>query len=333
MDPAPAATPDRRPGLPELYDPSSGTWAATGSAIPSSVDTATLLRDGTVLVALDGRAAALYGPATGSWIPTATGSTVVGGGATATLLADGTVLVAGGDYPATGALAELYHPGSPPLPLPAAGDLAPGTYFLANPYLDANPIRGCNRSCSDYQRIIFTLPAGWATSDGLVYKHLDQPGEVAFSAWTVDMVYADPCHWQGSVLSRLDLRDHTHDATGAIVPLENGDGGLAHQVGRNASALTQVTLGGQIALKVALSTPAQLDVATCDRGQFRSWAEWDVVDGANSHNAPGQMDVVYMVDVDRMPLVIDASHMPATSEADLAELQAILASMIIDRGS
>jgi len=30
--------------------------------------------------------------------------------------------------------------------------------------------------------------------------------------------------------------------------------------------------------------------------------------------------------------VIDASHMPATSAADLAELKAILASMIIDRG-
>jgi hypothetical protein len=41
---------------------------------------------------------------------------------------------------------------------------------------------------------------------------------------------------------------------------------------------------------------------------------------------------VYMVDVDRRLLVIDASHMPATSAADLAELKAILASMIIDRG-
>jgi hypothetical protein len=39
-----------------------------------------------------------------------------------------------------------------------------------------------------------------------------------------------------------------------------------------------------------------------------------------------------MVSVDRWPLVIDASHMPATSAADLGELEAILASMIIDRG-
>jgi hypothetical protein len=52
----------------------------------------------------------------------------------------------------------------------------------------------------------------------------------------------------------------------------------------------------------------------------------------NSHHARGQLDSEFMVDVDRFPLVIDASHMPATSKADLAELEAILASMIIDIG-
>jgi hypothetical protein len=39
-----------------------------------------------------------------------------------------------------------------------------------------------------------------------------------------------------------------------------------------------------------------------------------------------------MVDVDRTPLLIHPAHMPATSGADLAELKAILASMIIDQG-
>lgn len=54
--------------------------------------------------------------------------------------------------------------------------------------------------------------------------------------------------------------------------------------------------------------------------------------GANSHYASGQLDSVYMVDVDRRPVVIDASHIPAASKADQAELQAIVTSMIIDRG-
>jgi hypothetical protein len=191
---------------------------------------------------------------------------------------------------------------------------------LANPYLDSDPVRSCVRGCSDYQRIIFTLPAGWASSGGLVSKHLHEPGEVAFSAWTVDQVYADPCHWQRSALGPLDI---------GLIPLR--EGGLRNQLGRHASEVSFVRLGGQFAWRIDLSVPADLDLATCDRGEFRGWTEWDVVDGANSHSAPGQIDVVYMVDVDRRALVIDASHMPLASEADLAELQAILASMTIER--
>jgi hypothetical protein len=223
------------------------------------------------------------------------------------------------------------RPGQP-IPLPAAGTLDPGTYFLANPYLDGNPVRTCSRGCAAYRQIIFTLPAGWATSDGLVYKHLGQPGEVSFSAWTVDQVYADPCHWQGSTLSPLDLANHSHDATGIVLAPENG--GLANQAlrGPRPKVLAHVALGGVIALRIDLSVPAVIDISTCDLGEFRSWTEWDVVGGANSHSAPGQLDSVYMVDVDRRPLVIDAVHMPAASKEDLAELKAILGSMIIDRG-
>lgn len=222
-------------------------------------------------------------------------------------------------------------PSGTPVPLPSVGALAPGGYLLANPYLDGNPVRSCSRACADYRWIVFTLPAGWATGDGLVYKHLDQAGEVAFSVWTPDQVYDDPCHWQASTLSPLDLVNHTHDASG-IVFLGDRAGGLAHQAGLGVSDLTQLTIGGQVALKVELTVPAQLDLATCDRGEYRSWTEWDVVGGANSHHAPGQIDIVYEVDVDRQSLVIDASHLPGTSASDVAELDAILASMFIDRG-
>ena len=218
-----------------------------------------------------------------------------------------------------------------PVPLPSAGALAPGTHLLANPYTDDNPVRSCARGCADYRWIVVTVPVGWATRDGLVSKHLDQANEVAFSVWTPDQVYDDPCHWQGSTLSPLDLVNHTHDASG-IVFLGDRAGGLAHQAGLGVSDLTQLTIGGQLALKVELTVPAQLDLATCDRGEYRSWTEWDVVGGANSHHAPGQIDVVYEVDVDRRPLVIDATHMPGASASDVAELDAILASMFIDRG-
>ena len=95
---APAIT-----GTSELYEPGSGTWVFTGSlSIPRSRHTATLLPNGSVLVAggraftgLATDAAELYNPTTGGW-------TLIGrmhiprDSHTATLLADGRVLVTGG---------------------------------------------------------------------------------------------------------------------------------------------------------------------------------------------------------------------------------------------
>ncbi len=207
--------------------------------------------------------------------------------------------------------------------------------------------------CSDYRRIIFTLPAGWGTRDGLVYKHLNQPGEVAFSAWSVRDVYNDPCHWQRSGLSPIDIFQPGSIGTTGTIILPRYDGGLANQAlrGPRPRALHQETLASVwfgvhervLALRIDLSVPAELDISACDKGEFRSWpvsyngrevgaADLLANNTGNAHHASGQLDSVYMVDVDRWPLVIDASHMPATSKADLAELEAMVASMTIDRG-
>ncbi|MDF2733434.1 MAG: hypothetical protein K0S97_57 [Chloroflexota bacterium] len=190
-------------------------------------------------------------------------------------------------------------------------DVAPGTYLWAAG--EATPAD-----------ITFTMPAGWMSRYGIAHKDRGGPGEIAVGNWIIANVYRDPCQWQGSLLN---------PAVGPAV--EDLATALVAQKGRNATAPTDVMLGGFPATRIELSIPADIDMATCDEGVMRTWVApgGDTALDNGTENLgmhPGQLNVVYIVDVSGDRLVIDTWHMPDTSATDLAELDGVLASMRIE---
>ena len=210
--------------------------------------------------------------------------------------------------PSTGPIASA----SPaPSEFPGGSDnVAPGTYLWS----------AGGTTPAD---ITFTVPAGWMSRYGIPHKDRGGPGEIAVGNWIIANVYTDPCQWQGSLLDP-PVGPTVDDLATALVA----------QKDRNATAPTDVTLGGYPAKRVELSIPADLDRDTCDGGVIRTWVapgEDTALDNETENLGmhPGQLNVTYIVDVNGDRLVIDTWHMPGTTTADLEELDAILASMRI----
>ena len=147
--------------------------------------------------------------------------------------------------------------------------------------------------------ITMDVPRGWDGSGGNGHVIGKGSGQ-GISAWGGRNVYADPCAWQGT-LADPSVDSAVNDLVAA----------LADQKGRHATAPTNVTLDGYNGKYIELTTPAGIDLAACDEGQFRSWV--------GRFTEPGQRDMLWIVDVDGEPLVIDAALGKGTTRQDRVE--------------
>ncbi len=195
--------------------------------------------------------------------------------------------------------------------LPATGALDPGTYYHPE----------------GAARFTFTVPDGWASTDGgsFVYRESSQRprdlygvSEVLLTYWTVSHVYTDACHHEATL---VDAGTTTDELASLLVS----------QKGRVASAATDVTLGGFPAKRIELTVPADLDVTKCDGGFIRFWpvAGPDESGGLCCTDV-GSTDLVYIVDVAGNRFAVVARHQASSSAEELAELEAIVASIMIE---
>jgi hypothetical protein len=189
---------------------------------------------------------------------------------------------------------------TPGPPVNVHGVLEPGTYRVTPGAVSAT----------------LTVPAGWSGGglDPNVSKG-DGPTSMFVGFWPLDedfaTVYADPCHWEGNVV------------TPPVGPtVDDLADALAAQADRGDALPTDVTVDGYHGKFLELSVPSGIDFADCDQGEFRSWF-------GRFHQGPGQIDRIYILDVDGQRAVYFGSFLPEVSAADQAELQSILDSVHI----
>ena len=78
-----------------------------------------------------------------------------------------------------------------------------------------------------------------------------------------------------------------------------------------------VTVGRYDGLYVELSVPDEVDVSACPSGVFSLWPGR----AERYQEILGQVDMVWIVDVDGQRLVFDAAHDPDASPDKVAELE------------
>jgi hypothetical protein len=177
-------------------------------------------------------------------------------------------------------------------------------------------------------RVTVTIPAtGWYgdVSGGILIKNENvDPPDGAGMIWPFygdQYVYGDACNWETT----------TPDAPATTV--DEFVAAIWAQTPRNASAPIDVTLAGHTGKSITIHVPddaayAEERFADCDAGLFASWggpgAGPDSV--SRYHQGPGQIDELWILDVDGLLTVVDITYYAATPTAYVDEMRAIVGS-------
>jgi hypothetical protein len=185
--------------------------------------------------------------------------------------------------------------------LPTSGALAAGTYRMGNgPTLQV------------------TVPAGWVSAGGMsVRKNLDQPNEVALDVWPADIrVFANACQSEGT---EQPIGPTVDDLIAALQAQENSD--LTDPVA--------VTVAGVPGFRLEISAPAGLDITQCSIESLQIWVDAGGTNYLAGVGHPPAVAIVYVADTPAGRLHYGSGSSEAASAADIAELDAVVASIEI----
>jgi hypothetical protein len=174
---------------------------------------------------------------------------------------------------------------------------------------------------------------GWSHEDGLDFLHKDDDGldapetvGAAFIAWSWPAgvginVYGDPCQWST-----------TMPTAPATTPDEIAEA-LAAQAETEPTAPVDVTAGGYAGKAITLTVPMSYhqepdvareeEFAECDLAVFGYYqAETDTEPSRNAQG-PGQIDELWIFDVNGSIVILDATYGPATPGELVEEMRAM----------
>ena len=160
-------------------------------------------------------------------------------------------------------------------------------------------------------RIAVTLPAGWFNYNGWA---VNDGGPLDLAFWDVDKVYPTPCRWQGK--PKIDP-GRTVDGLARV---------LATRPLRHASRPRNTELAGFRGKYLRWSVPRRINFSRCGEGYFESWTGrgWAT---DRWQQRSGQVDRLWVLDVDDRRLVIDANYLPSATQKERVELDRIVHSI------
>jgi hypothetical protein len=214
-------------------------------------------------------------------------------------------------------------PTQAPTPAPTAppmteGVLKPGTYAY-------RPLPAPDDSVT----VTFTVPSGWEAFGASLIPAGEPttgaPGGMAIQFIDITTINGDPCRWSGQD-DDITVGPTVDDLVQALLA----------QTAYEVADPVDVTIGGFSGKRVDIVAPTEpfpvlqnSSAPQCDEGVFRLWS-------TSAHGpiniyiqGPANRWQANILDVDGTRLVIVAQDFPGTLPADRAEMDAIIASLVI----
>jgi hypothetical protein len=216
--------------------------------------------------------------------------------------------------------------GAQPSPSPLAtprplheGTLKPGTYV-------AHPLPAPNGELS----VIYTVPAAWeAVGDAGLIPVGDPttagPGGMAIQFLEITSLNSNPCEWAG-----------TDDDVSFGRTVDDLVQALRAQTRYEVSDPVDIAIGGYSGRRVDIEFPTEVfegqtsTARGCDDDRIRPWNTSAHGEGGVYAQGPSNRWQTNVLDVQGTRLVVVVQDFPGTRRADRAELNAIVASLVIE---